>query len=77
LAVDQVLKDGKRVGCSTSRAYSPFLRKMISLGYLDVGLAKPGTEVAVLWGDNGGAQRVVRATVVELPFKHDVRRSST
>jgi hypothetical protein len=45
LAVDQILKNGARVGCSTSRTYRPFLHKMISLGYLDVELASPGTEV--------------------------------
>jgi vanillate/3-O-methylgallate O-demethylase len=74
LAVDQVTLKGKLVGCSTSRVYSPYLRKMISLGHLDASLTRPGTAVNVIWGDADGPQRKIRATVVELPFKEDMRR---
>jgi glycine cleavage system aminomethyltransferase T len=74
LAVDQVLSADRLVGCSTSRVYSPYLRKMISLGYLDVELTQPGTAVSVLWGSEGEPQREIRATVVGLPFKPDLRR---
>jgi vanillate/3-O-methylgallate O-demethylase len=74
LAVDQVTSSGKPVGCSTSRVYSPFLRRMISLGYLDSDLAQPGTAVTVIWGEPGRPQREIKASVVELPFKPDTRR---
>lgn len=75
LAVDQILVAGQLVGCATSRVYSPFLRKMISLGHIDVELAQPGTQVVVVWGEPGGRQREIRASVVELPFKPDTRRT--
>jgi vanillate/3-O-methylgallate O-demethylase len=76
LAVDRVTHKGTMVGCSTSRVYSPFLRKMISLGHIDRELADVGNTVSVLYGEDGGAQRDVRATVVDLPFKEDVRRTA-
>jgi glycine cleavage system aminomethyltransferase T len=72
---DAVLKDRKLVGVSTSRVYSSFLRKMISLCHIDIGLREPGTHVDVVWGDQGSPQRQIRATVVELPFKPDRRRT--
>ena len=34
----------------------------------------PGTQVTVIWGDRGGVQRRIRATVAKLPFKEDKRR---
>lgn len=71
---DKVLKDGKVVGCSTSRAYSPYLRKMISLCTIDKELTEPGTKVTVVWGDRVGPQKEIGATVVKLPFKEDKRR---
>jgi glycine cleavage system aminomethyltransferase T len=75
LAVDQVLSADRLVGCSTSRVYSPYLRQMISLGWLDIALTQPGTVVSVVWGEIGKPQREIRATVVELPFKPDLRRA--
>lgn len=42
---------------------------------IDPGQASPGTEVVVLWGRPGTAQREVRATVTALPFKPDRRRT--
>jgi vanillate/3-O-methylgallate O-demethylase len=71
---DQVLKDGKVVGCSTSRVYSAYLRKMISLCVIDRSLTAPGTEVVVIWGNKGGPQKEIRATVAAVPFKEDKRR---
>ena len=71
---DKVLRDGRVVGCSTSRVYSAYLRKTISLCVIDKGLTQPGTEVVVIWGDRGGPQRPIRATVTKLPFKEDKRR---
>jgi vanillate/3-O-methylgallate O-demethylase len=71
---DKVLLNGKVVGCSTSRVYSSFLRKMISLCVIDRELTNPGKQVVLVWGDRGGAQKEIRATVARLPFKEDKRR---
>lgn len=71
---DKVVKDGRVVGCSTSRVYSPYLRKMISLCTLDRNLIDPGTTVSVIWGSRGGPQKEIRAIVTALPFKEDKRR---
>jgi vanillate/3-O-methylgallate O-demethylase len=71
---DKVIRDGGVVGCSTSRVYSSYLRQMISLCVIDRHLTEPGTEVKVVWGDRGGPQREIRATVAKLPFKEDKRR---
>lgn len=71
---DEIRLNGARVGCSTSRTYSPTLRRMISLAVLSKELVEPGTEVTVLWGPPGGAQKDMRCTVATLPFKEDRRR---
>lgn len=72
---DQVLADGRRVGVSTGRTVSVNLRSTISLCVVDQAHTAPGTEVTVLWGRPGTAQREVRATVAALPFKPDRRRT--
>ncbi|HET6522871.1 glycine cleavage T C-terminal barrel domain-containing protein [Sphingopyxis sp.] len=72
---DAVLLNGKCIGVSTSRVYSSALRKMISLCHIDRDLMTPGTEVAVVWGDKGKDQVHIRATVTDLPFKRDNRRT--
>ncbi len=75
LEINHVVVAGKTVGSATSRTYSPFLRKMISLGHIDAEVAKPGTAVTVIWGEAGGPQRHIRGEVVNLPFKKDLRRT--
>jgi vanillate/3-O-methylgallate O-demethylase len=72
---DQIRSGDRLVGVSTSRVYSTFLRRMISLGMIDAELAQPGAEVEVLWGDPGSAQREIRARVRALPFATDARRT--
>lgn len=74
LAIDQVLDGDALVGTSTSRCYSYYFRKMISLCTIDVTHSEPGTSVTVLWGDSGGPQKRIRATVAPAPFKQDKRR---
>lgn len=71
---DQVLRSGTPVGVSTGRTLSPNLRATISLCVIDPAYTTPGTEVAVLWGRPGTAQREIRATVAALPLKPDHRR---
>jgi glycine cleavage system aminomethyltransferase T len=74
LEASEIVADGEVVGCATSRVYSPFLRKMISLCHLDRRFLAPGTDVTVVWGDADGPQQEIRAEVIELPFKPDRRR---
>ncbi|MGI5452368.1 aminomethyl transferase family protein [Streptomyces sp. CA-249302] len=74
-AFDQVLAGGRRVGVSTGRTVSVNLRSTISLCVIEPAHAASGTELAVLWGRPGTAQREIRATVTELPFKPDRRRT--
>jgi glycine cleavage system aminomethyltransferase T len=71
---DAVLRDGATVGVSTSRCYSYHFRKMLSLCVLDAPLCVPGTEVGVVWGRPGMAQKTIRATVAPAPYKKDNRR---
>ena len=71
---DQVLKDGKMVGISTTRGYSVYFREMLSLCTLDIELCKPGTEVIVVWGQDRKMQKQIRARVAPAPYKQDNRR---
>ena len=71
---DKVVMDGKTVGTSTSRCYSYYFRKMLSLCVIDTELTKPGTPVGIIWGNPGKAQKVIRATVASAPYKKDNRR---
>lgn len=71
---DRVEVNGELVGASTSRCYSVYFREMISLCTIDVAWAEPGTEVVVVWGDQGGVQRRIRAKVAPAPYKTDNRK---
>lgn len=72
---DKVLKNGKEVGATTSRGYSYYFRKMLSLCTLDIDQAEIGNEVVVIWGAPGHPQKEIRATVANAPFKPDNRRA--
>lgn len=73
--MDDVLKDGSRVGISSSRGYSAYFKKMLSLCVIDAAFSEPGTEVAVVWGNPGHPQKRIRATVAPAPYKADNRRA--
>jgi vanillate/3-O-methylgallate O-demethylase len=73
-AYDQVVVAGSPAGISTGRAYSPTLRRMISLCVIDAEHTGVGTEATIIWGRPGTPQREIRATVAALPFKPDNRR---
>jgi vanillate/3-O-methylgallate O-demethylase len=85
LPCDKVVKDGKTVGVSTYTAYTFNERAMLSLGYVDVALSTPGTEVAIVWGEEGGGttkptvephtQVTVRATVAPAPYGQVAREA--
>jgi glycine cleavage system aminomethyltransferase T len=70
---DQVLKDGRLVGISSGRIYSPYYRKMISLCSIDTPLSELGTEVTVLWGEPGKRQKEIRAVVSRFPYLDENR----
>ena len=85
LPCDKVVKDGKTVGISTYTAYTFNERAMLSLGYVDDQLSAPGTEVAIVWGEEGGGttkptvephtQVTVRATVAPAPYGQVAREA--
>jgi glycine cleavage system aminomethyltransferase T len=82
---DKVLKGGKLVGVSTFSGYSANERSMLSLAMLDAEHAEPGTEVTLVWGEEGGGsakpvverhvQAEIRATVGPAPYAEVVRAS--
>ena len=82
---DRVMRDGKMVGVSTFSGYSANERSMLSLGYVNVEDSEPGTEVTLIWGEEGGGskkpvverhlQTEIRATVSPVPYAEVVRAS--
>lgn len=85
LPYDKVLKDGEIVGISTWCGYSSNERSMLTLAIIDIGLSKPGTEVILVWGEEGGgsskptverhAQTEIRALVGPVPYTEVARVS--
>lgn len=49
--------DGNHVGFGTYPGYSYNERAMMSLGSIDEALSEPGTELTMLWGEDGGGSR--------------------
>ncbi len=82
---DKVLKDGAVVGVSTFSGYSSNESSMLSLAMLDAAHAAPGTEVTLVWGEEGGGsakpvverhvQTEIRATVGPAPYSEPARTS--
>ncbi|MDP9260273.1 MAG: aminomethyl transferase family protein [Actinomycetota bacterium] len=82
---DRIMKDGEMVGVSTFSGYSSNESSMLSLAIVDVEHAEPGTEVALVWGEEGGGshkpvverhvQTEIRATVSPVPYAEVVRAS--
>ncbi|MFF0501839.1 glycine cleavage T C-terminal barrel domain-containing protein [Nocardia aobensis] len=66
---------GAVVGVATSRGYSYYFRKMISLATIDVEHAEIGTDLIVHWGEPDGPQKPIRARVAPAPYKTDRRKS--
>jgi vanillate/3-O-methylgallate O-demethylase len=83
LSYDKVLRNGKMVGFSTFSSYSFNERSMLSLGILDNEHAEVGTEVTLVWGEEGGGsakptverhkQIELRATVGPVPYGKEAR----
>jgi vanillate/3-O-methylgallate O-demethylase len=83
LPFDKVSKDGRMIGVSTYTGYSFNERSMLSLACVEPQHAEPGTEVTLLWGEEGGGtskptverheQVEVRATVGPAPYGDTAR----
>jgi glycine cleavage system aminomethyltransferase T len=78
LPFDKVVKGGKTVGVSTYTGYIYNERAMVSLAVVDNDVSTPGTQVTVVWGEEGRgskkptverhAQAEIRATVAPVPI---------
>ena len=82
---DKVLKNGKMVGLSTFSSYSYNERAQLSLAVMDPEHAEVGSEVSLVWGEEGGGstkptverhkQIEVRATIGPIPYSQQARES--
>jgi vanillate/3-O-methylgallate O-demethylase len=82
---DKVLSEGKLVGVSTFSGYSSNESSMLSLAMVDLEVSEPGTEVTLVWGEEGGGsakpvverhvQTELRAIVSPAPYAEVVRTS--
>jgi vanillate/3-O-methylgallate O-demethylase len=82
---DSVMSGGKAVGVSMFSGYSWNERKMLSLGFVEDEYAKPGTELTLLWGEEGGGTRKttverhkqteLRVTVGPTPYARQARET--
>jgi vanillate/3-O-methylgallate O-demethylase len=85
LPYDKVLKDGKMVGVSTYTGYTYNERAMVSLAMVDVAHSEPGTQVTLVWGEEGRGstkptverhkQAEIRATVAPAPIAQVAREA--
>ena len=82
---DRVIAGSETVGVSTWFGYSYNEAKMLTLAVLDAAYAVPGTEVTLVWGEEGGGtskptvephvQREIRGVVSPVPYVEVVRQS--
>jgi vanillate/3-O-methylgallate O-demethylase len=82
---DAVTSGTKVVGKSMFTGYSYNAREVLSLGFVEEQYAKPGTELTLLWGEEGGGtakttverhqQTQVRVTVVPTPYAQAARQT--
>jgi glycine cleavage system aminomethyltransferase T len=82
---DNVTVDGETVGVSTWVCYSANEGKLLTLAILDAEHAEPGTEVTLVWGEEGGGtakptvephvQTEIRGVVAPVPIVGAVRSS--
>ncbi|HEX7081357.1 MAG TPA: aminomethyltransferase family protein [Gammaproteobacteria bacterium] len=83
LPYDKVTKNGKTIGISTWTGYTWNYRSILSLAMVAPEHAEPGTEVTVVWGEEGGGtkkptvephrQIEVRAIVSPVPYSEVAR----
>jgi glycine cleavage system aminomethyltransferase T len=82
---DKVLANGKMAGLSTWIGYSANEARMLSLAMVDAEHSKAGTEVTLVWGEEGGGsakpmverhvQTEIRAVVSPVPYSEVARDS--
>ena len=82
---DAVMNGGKTVGASMFSGYSYNERSMLSLGFVEAPFATPGTELTLVWGEEGrGTQKTtverhrqteIRVTVSPVPYAKVVRET--
>jgi glycine cleavage system aminomethyltransferase T len=74
--------DGRMVGISTWTGYSANERAILSLAVVDADVAEPGTELVVVWGEDGPTRKVqveehvqvkIRVTVQPAPLTEFAR----
>jgi glycine cleavage system aminomethyltransferase T len=70
---DKVMKNGKQVGISSGRSISQMYHRMISLCRIDPEFSDIGTEVTVIWGNEGKRQKEIRARVERFPYLTEER----
>lgn len=85
LPYDKVLHGGGIVGLSTYTGYTYNERAMVSLGMIDLQHSEPGTQLMLIWGEEGGGsakptverhvQTEIRVTVAPAPFAEAARTS--
>jgi len=83
LPYDKVLKGGKAVGLSTYTGYTYNERAMVSLAMIDVEHSELGTELTLVWGEEGRGsskptverhvQAEIRVTVSPIPISEAAR----
>ena len=83
LPYDKVLKGNKSAGVSTYTGYTVNERAMLSLAIVNIEHSEPGTEVTLVWGEEGGGsskptverhrQVEIRATVAPAPYAEVAR----
>jgi vanillate/3-O-methylgallate O-demethylase len=83
LPFDKVLKNGKIIGVSTYTGYTYNERAMISLAVVENQHSEVGTEVTLVWGEEGRGsskptverhtQAPIRATVAAVPYAQVAR----
>ena len=75
--VDKVLVGDKQVGTSMGRCIDYNTNQFISMGFVASEHAAEGSVVEVLWGEPGGSQYHVKATVAPMPFYNGEWRNET
>lgn len=65
---DKVMAGDEMIGISSGRLNSYYYKRMISLGFIDRKYAMEGTELAIVWGQPGREQKLIRAVVARTPY---------
>ncbi|MGD8341703.1 MAG: aminomethyl transferase family protein [Gammaproteobacteria bacterium] len=83
LPYDRIVAAGRTVGLAMYSGYSRNEGCYLSLSTIDVEFSEPGTEVSIVWGEEGGgtakptverhAQMELRATVGPVPYSEGAR----